>query len=39
MITAGVDGGSRAVKAVVVADGRIIGRAVRDSGPQPALVA
>jgi predicted CoA-substrate-specific enzyme activase len=39
MITAGVDGGSRAVKAVVVADGRIVGRAVLDSGPEPAAVA
>ncbi len=41
MITAGIDGGSRAVKAVLwdAASGRVVGRALRDSGPAAAAVA
>jgi len=41
MITAGIDGGSRAVKAVVwdAAAGRVLGRALCDSGPDAAGVA
>jgi predicted CoA-substrate-specific enzyme activase len=40
-ITAGIDGGSRAVKAVLwhAGERRVMARALRDSGPDPAAVA